>query len=170
VKESPVQEIGMSRAIHLLPLLTALGLTMPGAAGANGGGPDPEARMRGGSGTDFAAVTGPAYGLAGGDWKVTAIGGAAVPDGVSVSLAFDLREGRMAGHGGCNRYSAPLTLAGRELAVGPAVATRMACPGAPMEVEGQFFAALARIDGFDVTGEGELRLLAAGVPTIRARR
>jgi heat shock protein HslJ len=60
------------------------------------------------------------------------------PDSIEVTLSF--QDGRLGGRSGCNRYSAPAhdgEMPG-DLVLGPAVSTRMACPGMAMEVESRY--------------------------------
>jgi heat shock protein HslJ/membrane-bound inhibitor of C-type lysozyme len=108
--------------------------------------------------------------LEGGEWVVEDIGGGGLPDDARVTLAFD-GSGRVAGAGGCNRWSGGYTLTGEGLTFGPAAATRMACAPALMEVEGRFFAALEQVMGFDMDETGSLRLLGPdGAALLVARR
>ncbi len=53
--------------------------------------------------------------------------------------------GKMAGSGGCNRYSAPATIDGSALTLGTAVTTKMACGSPANEVEQAFHTALERV-------------------------
>lgn len=81
--------------------------------------------------------------LEGREWKLTELGrDDAVPDEVEITLRF--AEGRAAGRGGCNRYSAGVTgKAPGELEIGPIAATKMACPGPAGILERRFFEALS---------------------------
>lgn len=66
-----------------------------------------------------------------------------------VTLAY--ADGKFAGQAGCNRYSAAVSARGEfagDLAMGPALTTRMACPGDAMTLEARFLAALAGVERF----------------------
>jgi heat shock protein HslJ len=102
-----------------------------------------------------------------GPWKVTEIDGTAVPEGVEVTMEF--AAGRVAGRGGCNRYTAAADQNGTGLRLGPPAATKMACPGPGMATETAFFAALPRIDGAKVTGD-RLVLTGGGAVLLQAMR
>jgi len=98
-------------------------------------------------------------------WHVTSISGSPVTGErpVTLSIAPDLRAG---GHAGCNDYFTQATLDGDKLQFGVTAATRKACATDLMTQEGQFFAALGAVGGYELT-EDSLRLLdAAGVPLI----
>jgi heat shock protein HslJ len=76
-------------------------------------------------------------------WRLEAwdVDVAAAPE-PAVTLSW--RAGRLAGHSGCNRYSAAVT-AGEspgDITMGPTIGTRMACPPLAMEVERRFLQAL----------------------------
>jgi heat shock protein HslJ len=62
-----------------------------------------------------------------------------------VTLMFE--DGKLVGHSGCNRYFATVTEGESpgEVSVGPAGATRMACPDAEMAVETRFLKQLAAV-------------------------
>jgi heat shock protein HslJ len=64
-----------------------------------------------------------------------------------VTLAYD--DGGISGSAGCNRYFAPASgQAPGQIAVGPAGATRMACPPEVMAVEKRFLGILPRVDRY----------------------
>ncbi len=65
-----------------------------------------------------------------------------VPEGVVVTARFI--DGRVAGRGGCNRYSAGYTLDGDSLSIGPVASTLMACPEPAASLETAFLSALGR--------------------------
>jgi heat shock protein HslJ len=95
-----------------------------------------------------------------GPWEVTGYdnGKQAVASpllGTSLTMAF--RQGRLSGSGGCNSYSASYTAHGERLTVGPAAATRKACPTDVMDQEERFLAALARVRTWRAQG-GTLEL------------
>lgn len=104
----------------------------------------------------FAATPSPS--LIGTEWIATMInngkgGVVSVVAGTTVSAVFG-PDGRVAGSGGCNRYSGTYTADGSSLAVGPVAATKMACP-APgvMEQEGQYYGALTRVTTYTFDGD-----------------
>lgn len=74
------------------------------------------------------------------------------PAAPEVTLRYE--GGRLAGHAGCNRYSAPARdvddLPG-DVEVGPAAGTRMACPEAEMAVETRFLRQLERVSRMGFT-------------------
>jgi heat shock protein HslJ len=82
-----------------------------------------------------------AEGLAGSEWKPVEIEGEAPPDGVEMFVQFR-GEGKVAGHGGCNRFSGTFNLDGAAITIGPLASTRMACPAPVMQAETAFLAAL----------------------------
>lgn len=80
--------------------------------------------------------------LAGLPWRLISLDrDTQVPEDITVTARFE--DERVAGSAGCNRYfagvSAPSPYA---LAIGPAGATRMACPAPQMEIERRFLSAL----------------------------
>ena len=95
-----------------------------------------------------------------GAWQVTTIDGAHVPDGVDVTMTFGA-DGRVAGRGGCNRYSGSYAPTGDGLRIGPVAMTRMACPDPAMAVEGRFAAALDRATHSAQDSDGQLILHSA---------
>lgn len=127
----------------------------------------------------------PAELLSGVDWRVTEAQGRAVDADAQGAAAFaapTLRfvfdamtrprsTGRATGLAGCNRFSAAVELSGEGLRLGPAVATRMACPEPAMRIEARVFAALEEAARFDFDADGALLLIAAdGRMILRARR
>jgi heat shock protein HslJ len=60
-------------------------------------------------------------------------------------------------------------LTGEGLTFGPAAATRMACPGALMQIESAFLAVLARVTHFDMR-DGALLLMAGDRVALQLRR
>lgn len=125
-----------------------------------------ELRLRDADGTvmlRLAVETTPS--LVGTTWSATMVnnGRGAVSSlvaGSEITAVFG-DDGRVAGSGGCNRYTASYTLDGAALSIGPAASTRMACldPGV-MDQESAFFAALGRVDRFEIDGD-RLQLRAA---------
>jgi len=93
----------------------------------------------------------PALVLVGSRWIAAMVnngrgGVASLLEGTVVTAEFG-SDGRVAGSGGCNRFSGPYMLDGTALAIGPVVATRRAClaPEGVGEQEAAYLAALARV-------------------------
>jgi heat shock protein HslJ len=93
----------------------------------------------------------PALILGGSLWIATMInngrgGIGSLVEGTVVTAEFGV-DGRVAGSGGCNRYSGEYTLEGDRLAIGPLASTRKAClePEGVGEQEVAYLAALARV-------------------------
>jgi len=93
----------------------------------------------------------PALVLAGSRWNATMInngrgGVGSLIEGTVVTAEFGV-DGRLAGSGGCNRYSGEYALEGDRLAIGPLASTRKAClePEGVGEQEAAYLAALARV-------------------------
>ncbi|MBB3772670.1 heat shock protein HslJ [Angulomicrobium tetraedrale] len=125
--------------------------------------------------TAAARVTGcggnPSELLAGGEWRVTAIGDAPVPPDVMVSLDFDTVAGQVSGSSGCNRYFGAFTLSGEGVRFTPGMAaSRMACEEAQTAIERTFLSTLAKVQRFDIDPDGSLRLIADDRTAISAAR
>lgn len=88
-----------------------------------------------------------ACGLAGSEWRPAQIGETAAPENTAIFVRFEA-DGRLTGHAGCNRFFGSYELTGDRIAIGPLGATRMACPGAVMDLEMAFLEALETADGF----------------------
>jgi heat shock protein HslJ/uncharacterized membrane protein len=108
--------------------------------------------------------------LLSGAWTATGLDGAALAEGVEVTLAFDPASRRVSGKSACNRYFAGFTLTGEGLSFDRAAGTMMACPDALMAVERQFLDLLPRVSRFDVTDAGDLVLFAGDTPVLTAGR
>jgi len=84
--------------------------------------------------------------LADTEWVLRAwSSGEPAPEEPAVTLSF--AEGQLAGHAGCNRYFASARdgeMPG-DIIIGPAGATKMACPDPQMAVESRFLAQLAGV-------------------------
>jgi len=76
--------------------------------------------------------------LAGTSWTFVSIGGTPVAADRPTALQFE--ADRLSGSAGCNRFSGSYTREQRTLTAGPLMATEMACPGAGMTQENDFFA------------------------------
>jgi len=111
----------------------------------------------------------PATLLQGAEWVVEDLRGAGIVDRSRVTLAF-AADGRVSGHGSCNRYTASYKLTGEGLTISKAASTRMACAPALMRQERLFFDLLAQVRRFTIDASGALVLHAADGGTIAARR
>jgi heat shock protein HslJ len=74
------------------------------------------------------------------EWMLVSIDGQPIPAGLKPPVVhFEISSVR--GSAGCNRFTAPVKeTAPGELQIGPAAATKMACPPAEMELEQKFLA------------------------------
>lgn len=79
--------------------------------------------------------------LANTEWLLEDLGGQGVVDRVQSTIRFG-EDGRITGTGGCNRYFAGFEREGDRLSVGVIGSSRMLCPPAVMEQEGQFLQAI----------------------------
>ena len=87
--------------------------------------------------------------LAGTGWVLTHLNRNEPLSGeAEVSLVFG--EGKISGKSACNRYSASVEQGEEpaDLKIGPAMGTRMACPGELMDLEHKYLDALSRVTGF----------------------
>jgi len=87
--------------------------------------------------------------LAGTEWVLTQMkADEAIPAEAEVTLLY--ADGAVSGKSACNRYSAGVEQGDglSELKIGPAMGTRMACPGGAMELEQQYLEALSGVSGF----------------------
>jgi putative lipoprotein len=87
-----------------------------------------------------------AQSIEGPTWLAEDIANKGVVDRVQTTLKIE--NGRVAGRGGCNRYTGAATIQGASLTFGAVAATRMACPPAVMEQETRFFRMLEQVRGF----------------------
>lgn len=80
--------------------------------------------------------------IAGVEWTAAEVDGEPIPVGARRPTAV-VADGRIAGFGGCNRYTASISeTSPGSIAVGPAAATKMACPEPEMLLEDRFLASL----------------------------
>lgn len=107
--------------------------------------------------------------LAVGEWRVTQIAGAPVPDTPPITLTF-AEDGGLSGTGGCNRIVSGYTLTGEGLSFAPIASTRMACRDPVMTREASVFSALEATRSFDIGPGGGLILLGAEGPLLEAYR
>lgn len=87
--------------------------------------------------------------LDGVEWVLVRFGdGQDAPQEPELTLVFD--NGRVAGHGGCNRYMGGVRTgaSGGDIAFGPLAGTMMACPQDLMDLERRFLKALSGVRKF----------------------
>ena len=95
--------------------------------------------------------------LTGTQWQLASYGTGDAPtpviDGSSVTLTFT-GSGQALGNGGCNRYSAAVTLDGDRLTLSSLVSTEMACADdAVTQQESAYFAALGAVTRYELNGD-----------------
>jgi heat shock protein HslJ len=94
--------------------------------------------------------------LMGSEWRLLDLHGRPALDGVSATLAFPKnlpQEGRLHGHGSCNRFSGSVSVdTNHHMQIGQIASTRMACPGPVGEQENRYLAALQQVHHFDIQG------------------
>jgi len=104
-----------------------------------------------------AAAPAEASSLEGTAWILQSLGGRAFAGGVTATLRFE--AGRANGTDGCNRYTAPVTIQGTNITIGPhGATTKMACLPDIMKQSDAFMAALSSAARYRVSG-GMLELL-----------
>lgn len=95
------------------------------------------------------------------EWQLVSIDGQPLAADAKPPVIHFERDG-IRGFAGCNRFTASVKeTATGVIEVGPAAATRMACPGPEMDAEQQFLAALARVNGYTFLA-GQLALTWTG--------
>jgi len=90
-----------------------------------------------------------------GPWNVISVnnGQGAVTSVAGVSAAFSfLPDGLIEGYGGCNNFSGGYSVDGESIAIGPLMATQMACPDPAGSFESQLLAALDASSTWSVEG------------------
>jgi heat shock protein HslJ len=68
------------------------------------------------------------------------------------------KDGRAYGSGGCNHWFAPYTQEDHTITIGPVGNTRKVCAPAVMEQEQRFLDALNKVQRWDISPIGQLRL------------
>jgi heat shock protein HslJ len=85
--------------------------------------------------------------LVGSEWRPLRIETLAVSPEASLFVQFK-SAGKLAGHGGCNRFFGQYKISGNEISIGPIGSTRMACAESVMTLEMAFFSALEGAKSF----------------------
>jgi putative lipoprotein len=88
-------------------------------------------------------------------WLLEDLAGRGVIDNSHVTIQF-LADGKVAGSGGCNRYSGKASLKGALITFTPMASTMMACAPALMDQETRFFDALTKADTVSIDKTGAL--------------
>lgn len=106
--------------------------------------------------------------LVGATFHVESIAGARV---VAKAATFQVTpDGRVAGSGGCNRYSGAGALAAGQASFGAIASTRMACAPDLMAQEQAFFAALQKTTRYEAKDDALALIDASGAVLVRLRR
>lgn len=86
--------------------------------------------------------------LSGSEWLLQDLGGSGTLDGIQATLTFP-ETGRVAGSGSCNRFMGAVEITGDAIKLSPIASSRMACPGAVMNQETKYLAALQAAERFE---------------------
>jgi heat shock protein HslJ len=105
------------------------------------------------------SAIGQATQLVGSQWRPVRIGPTSVPNDARAFIRFET-EGRLVGHGGCNRFFGTYQTTDGGIVFDRLGATRMACPKPVMDTEKALFAALEQARNLVRSGS-ELRLFDA---------
>lgn len=103
------------------------------------------------------------------NWRITEIAGAAVPEGIRVTM-LSPEPGVIAGSSGCNRYSGRIETRDGALHVGALAGTRMMCPPEQMQVEQAFHSTIGTVTALRLAGPTLDFTDAAGKVVLRAAR
>ena len=90
------------------------------------------------------------------DWTLVELGGKEVlapPGGKAPYFRLMYADGRVVGHGGCNRFFGGYKLDGDGLRFSALGSTKMACPGDIDRLESDFFSALGSAWHFKISGD-----------------
>ncbi len=110
----------------------------------------------------------PAALLAGLDWRIAEVTGAAtLPESAEATLSFS-PGGGLSGRAACNRFMGRYALSGEGLRLETGGMTMMACPDPLMAAERAILDALAKVDRFDFNAGGDLLLLGGDTVLLRA--
>ena len=90
-------------------------------------------------------------------WSAASIGKQPVPDDPEMYVSFE-QDGKITGHGGCNRFFGALEQSESGFTIGPLGSTRMACPEPIMQREFAFLEALQNMKSYAIDN-GVLRVL-----------
>lgn len=103
-------------------------------------------------------------------WLAEDIMGRGVIDRAQSTLRL-LPEGRIAGSGGCNRFTGKGLVSAGKVEIGLLATTRMACPPAVMDQETRYLRALAASKRYEIGSDGLMRFYdGSGAPILRFSR
>jgi heat shock protein HslJ len=102
--------------------------------------------------------------LVGSTWMTMTVDGVSVPVDVESTLTF-ASETKLTGNGGCNAFSATISMAANEIDMGPIVKENRSCAPYVMAAESSFLAALQTVRSF--RGTDLFLYLSDGVGTQR---
>lgn len=97
-------------------------------------------------------------------WMVTELGGEKPLPDTALTAEFS-QDGRVAGSSGCNSYSGPYDVDGKNIEMGPFASTLMACPEQVMALEAGYLVALETASAYQISGD-ELTLKDANGKTL----
>lgn len=103
-----------------------------------------------------------------GEWVVEIVDNITVMPEAPVTLSF--HGTRVSGLASCNTYMGAFSLAGPTIRTESILSTMKACDGPRMSQERDFLAALRRVERYELTKDGKLRLVTGDGKTITARR
>ena len=103
------------------------------------------------------------------EWTITEIAGAAVPEGIRVTM-LSPEPGMIAGSSGCNRYSGRIETRDGALHVGALAGTRMMCPPEQMLVEQAFHSTIGTVTGLQLADQALDFTDTTGKVVLRAAR
>jgi len=104
--------------------------------------------------------------VAGSEWRPAELCGVTVPADTDIFLQFQ-NNGRVIGHGGCNRFNGGYTIDKAAIRIGPLMSTRRACALDVMQREQDFLQGLERAKLFLRNGARLTLKDAQGVTTLR---
>lgn len=87
------------------------------------------------------------------EWALVTLGHRSAPLGSGskpATIRFDSASSRASGFAGCNRYSAPYTMAGDSVHFGPAISTKMACAEGD-SLERAYLAIIPEVTGYQAS-------------------
>jgi len=104
-----------------------------------------------------------------GSWELNYLSGSKIAlnglfPGKKPTLIFKFPAPEVSGNGGCNGFSAKVTVDGNKISFGDALSTMMACEG---NGEPVFFKTLKTITSYNITGDTTLTLIAGDIETMR---